>query len=214
MSRISEHASGASKTAPRSGTAAAWRELSVAMSGCVLCPDLASNRTHVVPGVASAGADVLLIGEAPGAQEDATALPFVGKSGQLLDKLLAEAGLPREQVAIANVVKCRPPGNRKPRRAEVEHCRPWLKRQISVLDPLVLITLGGTAAEWAFGSGARISALREEPVTFDGRRTVVTYHPSAAIRFGPKGRPLAALREDLARAADLAGQLRAERLGG
>jgi uracil-DNA glycosylase family 4 len=130
-------------------------------------------------------------------------VPFVGRSGQLLDSLLTEAGLDREQVAITNVLKCRPPGNRKPRRGEVVRCRPWLARQIELLDPRVVVALGGTAAEWFFGPGTRIAALREQVHDHAGRALVVTYHPSAAIRFGPAGAPLAALRDDLATVARL-----------
>jgi tRNA threonylcarbamoyl adenosine modification protein YjeE len=183
-------------------------ELATCAERCVACPELAATRTTVVVGCMPPGAEVLLIGEAPGAQEDVTGVPFVGKSGQLLDKLLAEAGMPRDRVAVANVLKCRPPGNRKPRRDEVENCRPWLERQIELLDPLVICTLGGTAAEWAFGTGVRIAALRGNEHTFHGRPLVATYHPAAAIRFGPNGAPLAALREDLALVARLAAERR------
>lgn len=188
-----------------------WDALTQRVRRCAACPELAASRTQVVPGVRPAPpqpTDVLLVGEAPGAQEDALGVPFVGKSGQLLDRLLAEAGLPRERLAVANVLKCRPPANRKPRRAEVARCRPWLLRQIELIDPAVLVALGGTAAEWFFGPGARIAALREEPQTFDDRPLLVTYHPSAAIRFGPAGAPLAALRADLAAAAELVRQVR------
>jgi DNA polymerase len=187
---------------------ATWAELATCARLCVACPELVAARTTVVVGTAPAGADVLLIGEAPGAQEDATGVPFVGKSGQLLDALLAEAGMPRERVAVANVLKCRPPGNRKPRRDEVGNCRPWLERQIDLLRPLVICTLGGTAAEWALGGGVRIAALRDAKHTYRGRPLVATYHPSAAIRFGPGGAPLHALREDLALVARLAAERR------
>jgi DNA polymerase len=192
---------------PAGAAAAAtgWADLVTAVQGCVACPELAASRTQVVPGVAPPGADVLLVGEAPGAQEDETGVPFVGRSGRLLDGLLGEAGLRRDQVAVANVLKCRPPANRKPRRAEVARCRPWLDRQLDLLDPVVVVALGGTAAEWFVGPGARIAALRDQgrvtPLRHGGRRLLVTYHPSAAIRFGPRGAPLAALREDLAEVA-------------
>ena len=184
-----------------------WNELVAAVQGCVACADLAAARTRVVAGERPPGAEVLLVGEAPGAQEDAAGVPFVGRSGQLLDQLLAEAGLRREQVAVANVLKCRPPDNRTPRRAEVQRCRPWLARQLDLVDPRVVVALGSTAAAWFFGPSARIGALRDrsrtEPLTYDGRRLLVTYHPSAAIRFGPKGAPVAALRDDLAQVAAL-----------
>jgi uracil-DNA glycosylase family 4 len=186
-----------------------WEELAATVRGCVACPELAATRTQVVPGVRPPGADVLLVGEAPGAQEDAGGEPFVGRSGQLLDSLLIEAGLPRQQVAIVNVLRCRPPGNRKPKRAEVARCRPWLDRQLELMAPVVVVALGGTAAEWFFGPTARIGVLREQRLTHGGRPVVVTYHPSAAIRFGPNGAPLAALRADLALAAGLAAEERA-----
>jgi uracil-DNA glycosylase len=184
-----------------------WEALAVTVRGCLACPELVACRTTVVAGIlpsACTRADVLLVGEAPGAQEDEAGMPFVGKSGQLLDSLLAEARLSRERVAVANVLKCRPPGNRKPRRGEVARCRPWLTRQIELADPRVVVALGGTAAEWFFGPGARIAALRAGVHEYDGRALVVSYHPSAAIRFGPAGAPLAALRDDLIRVARLA----------
>lgn len=198
-------------TAPGQPT---WAALTSAVRGCLACPELVASRTTVVSGVlpgSGARPDVLLVGEAPGVQEDEAGLPFVGRSGQLLDQLLAEAGLLRSRVAVANVLKCRPPGNRKPRRAEVTRCRPWLERQIELADPLLVVALGGTAAEWFFGPGARVSALRGGPHLNAGRRVVVTYHPSAAIRFGPAGAPLAALRDDLVAAARLVRPGRLER---
>lgn len=191
--------------APGAGT---WDDLAATMRGCVACPELVVSRTTVVAGVRpwdESRADVLLVGEAPGAQEDLAGVPFVGRSGQLLDSLLAEAGIERSRVAVANVLKCRPPRNRKPRRAEVARCRPWLARQIELADPCVVVALGGTAAEWFFGPGARIAGLREHVHDYDGHALVVTYHPSAAIRFGPNGAPLAALRDDLATVAGLVG---------
>jgi len=198
-------------TAPDIGarTAGSCEELSAVVRGCTACAELAEGRTRVVPGTFPPGADVLLIGEAPGAQEDASGVPFVGRAGQLLDRLLGEAGMPREQVAVANVLKCRPPGNRKPRRPEVETCRPWLLRQIELADPVLLVTLGGTAAEWALGPGTRLGAARGVVHVCAGRPLLVTYHPSAAIRFGPRGAAMAALRADLAWAARLAADLRA-----
>ena len=170
------------------------------MRGCVACPELAATRTSVVVGtlpVDTARTPVLLVGEAPGATEDESGVPFVGAAGRLLDQLLADAGLPRPNVAIANVLKCRPPSNRKPSRGEVTNCRGWLSAQIELIDPLVICALGGTAAEWFFGATARIAALRGQPHVVGNRQVFVTYHPSAAIRFGPNGLPRAALAEDL-----------------
>ncbi len=188
-----------------------WATLADTVCQCVACPQLVAGRTRVVAGVAPAGADVLLLGEAPGASEDATGTPFVGRAGQLLDSLLAQAGLPRARVAVANVLKCRPPGNRKPTRSEIHTCRPWLARQIEVLDPVLIVTLGGTAAEWALGGSTKINAVRGTVQKYERWPVLCTYHPSAAIRFGPNGAPLAALRDDLTAAAALAGRLRADR---
>jgi uracil-DNA glycosylase len=181
-----------------------WANLATQIKACVACTELAATRTHVVVGaVPVGGAAVLLVGEAPGATEDATGLPFVGKAGGLLDQLLDEVGLPRPTVAVANVLKCRPPGNRQPSKAEVVNCRGWLTAQIAAVDPQVICALGGTAARWFFGDRAKIAELRGRAHAIDGRAVVSTYHPSAAIRFGPGGMPRAALREDLAFVAGL-----------
>lgn len=184
--------------------AAASTELSAiagAARDCVACPELVSTRTHVVPGDFPAGARLLLVGEAPGAQEDLSGRPFVGRGGQLLDQLLADAGLDRGHVAVANTLKCRPPGNRAPTRAEVARCAGWLDRQVHLVAPALVVTLGGTALGWAMGPGHRLRDVRGKVHPWRGTRLVATYHPSAAIRFGPSGAPLAALRADLALAA-------------
>ncbi|MEZ5117305.1 MAG: uracil-DNA glycosylase [Candidatus Nanopelagicales bacterium] len=181
--------------------AGAWRELAGQVDGCRAC-DLGLVRTHAVPGDLPDPYDggpvpLLLVGEAPGADEDALGRPFVGRSGRLLDQLLDEAGLDRTGVAVANVLKCRPPGNRAPRARELAACRPWLHRQLALLQPRVVVTLGGSATTWFFGRGARLTTLRGRPHEVDGRTVFATYHPSAALRFGPRGAPLAGLREDL-----------------
>lgn len=181
--------------APRAAT---WGELVAWARRCTACPELVAGRTQVVAGVCpEEGAKVLLVGEAPGAQEDACGVPFVGRAGQLLDELLAEAGLPRERVAVTNVVKCRPPGNRKPTRAETARCVPWLTRQIELADPRVICALGTTAAQWALGRPVKITQVRGRLLEYGGRTLVVTYHPAAAVRSGPNGAPWAALQEDL-----------------
>jgi len=168
---------------------------------CVACPELAAERQTVVPGEFTAGASLLLVGEAPGAQEDATGRPFVGKGGQLLDRLLAAAGLDRELIAVANTLKCRPPGNRTPTRAELHRCRGWLDRQVDLADPQLVVTLGGTALSWALGTGHRLGDVRGRLHEWRGRSLLATYHPSAALRFGPNGAPMAALAADLRLAA-------------
>lgn len=192
--------------APRAGT---WAELAGMAARCVACPELAAARTQVVVGTAPPTARVLLIGEAPGAREDETGVPFVGRAGQLLDELLAQAGLPRDHAAVVNVLKCRPPGNRKPAGDEIAHCTPWLARQIELVDPRVVGALGGTAAAWALGRQVRIGQERGRVLRLSGqndradRPLVVTYHPAAA-RFGRRGGQLTALRDDLRLVAELA----------
>ena len=190
-----------------------WASLAALASTCVACPELAATRTTVVFGdrPESSPCDLVLLGEAPGAEEDATGRPFVGRSGQLLDELLEQAGAPRASVGVVNVLKCRPPRNRKPARAEVANCGGFLDRQLLLLDPLVLVALGGTATEAVMGKGARLTQLRGTEHHVGGRSVVVTYHPSAALRFGPNGVPRAALGADLALAAELAARLRTER---
>jgi DNA polymerase len=147
------------------------------------------------------------VGEAPGATEDETGRPFVGKSGALLDQLLAEAGLDRAECAVLNVVKCRPPGNRTPKAPEVARCSGWLNRQIELLDPPAIVALGLSAAKWFLGPRTVLARAREHGVhPWNGRGLYVTYHPSAAIRFGPNGAPRAALAADLRQVAYLVGK--------
>ena len=165
--------------------------------GCTACPELAATRTHVVPGAFPAGATLLVLGEAPGAQEDQTGQPFVGRSGQLLDALLAEVGADRAEVGVLNTVKCRPPGNRPPTRAESATCRGWTSRQLELAGPSVVVALGLSAARWFLGPGT-LSSLRGRLHDAGGVRVLPTYHPSAALRHGPGGEPRRLLREDLA----------------
>jgi uracil-DNA glycosylase family 4 len=179
-----------------------WPALAAAMSGCTACA-LAESRQRVVPGVMPADARVLLVGEAPGRSEDEGGLPFIGRSGRLLDDLLGEVGLDRSELAVCNTVKCRPPDNRTPKRAELDTCRPWLDRQVEVIGPDVVVTLGGTALAWALGRGVRIGEVHGTVHERAGHVVVPTYHPSAALRFGPSGAPALALRADLRVVADL-----------
>ncbi len=171
------------------------------IAGCRICPELVASRHSTVAGQFPMLARLLLVGEAPGAEEDAQGEPFVGRSGQLLDTLLTAAGLPRATVAVANVVKCRPPANRAPRAREVMACRPFLEQQVRLAEAALVVCLGGTATRWFFGKGARLTALRGTVHTVGGRHVMATYHPSAALRFGPNGEPLQALRDDLIAAA-------------
>jgi DNA polymerase len=175
------------------------------IAGCPRCPELVATRTHPVPGELQVGHRLVLVGEAPGQEEDRSGRPFVGRSGQLLERVLAESGLLRSDVGIANVLKCRPPGNRPPARAEREACRGYLEAQLTAVDPVVVLALGGTAVSWFLGPAARLTRLRGQVLDWRGRTLLVTYHPSAALRFGPNGQPMAALRADVAHAVVLAG---------
>ena len=190
----------AEEVAAAAAAATDWSELAAAASGCLACPELSATRRHVVVGdvPVSGRALVAIVGEAPGATEDETGRPFVGRSGALLDELLDAAGLDRGRAAVLNVVKCRPPGNRTPRTAEVARCSGWLRRQLALLDPPAVVALGLSSAKWFLGPRTVLARARETgPHQWEGRRLHVTYHPSAAIRFGPNGAPRAALAADL-----------------
>lgn len=165
---------------------------------CTRCR-LAEGRTHVVFGMGNPHADVLFVGEGPGADEDASGLPFVGRSGKLLDRMMAEEmGLTRTECYIANMVKCRPPANRDPRPDEMVTCRPWLDAQLARIDPKVVVTLGNVATRTLLGRREGISQLRGRCYPWQGRLVVPTFHPSAALR-GTQG-AAAGMRADLVRA--------------
>ena len=193
----------ADEVARTAAAAPDWAALAAAATPCRACPELAATRQHVVVGDVpeSGAARFVLVGEAPGAQEDASGRPFVGKSGALLDLLLAEAGLQRREGAVLNVVKCRPPGNRTPKLAEVARCSGWLRRQLELLGAPVVVALGLSAAKWFLGPRTVLAQVRGRPHLLDGRQVWATYHPSAAIRFGPNGAPRAGLLADLAAVA-------------
>jgi uracil-DNA glycosylase family 4 len=171
--------------------------LAVAVRLCVACPELAETRTTVVVGDTPARPRLLIVGEAPGASEDLVGRPFIGKGGQLLNELMAQAGLSRADAAVLNVLKCRPPSNRTPLRTEVLRCTGWLDRQVELLDPPLVLTLGRTALSWALGAKVTLAGVRGVVHEWRGRRLVASYHPSAAIRFGPRGAPRLALESDL-----------------
>lgn len=145
---------------------------------CGLCP----NRTHAVPGEGNPAAELVLVGEGPGATEDETGRPFVGAAGKLLEGILGAIGLSRDDVFICNVVKCRPPKNRKPLPDEVAACIPYLHRQLGIIRPRVILTLGGTAAESLLGVKQSLGQLRGQVHTYDGIPLIVTYHPAALLR--------------------------------
>jgi uracil-DNA glycosylase len=171
--------------------------LAKTVRGCFACPELARARTTVVVGDTPVQPRLLVVGEAPGANEDVAGRPFVGKGGQLLDELMSGVGLKRADAAVLNVLKCRPPANRTPSRAEALRCTSWLDRQVELLDPPLVLTLGRTALTWALGAKVTLDEVRGRVHGWRGRRLVVSYHPSAAIRFGPHGAPRAALEADL-----------------
>jgi uracil-DNA glycosylase len=154
-------------------------------SVCEKCP-LSTTRTKVVFGSGNADADLMFVGEAPGAEEDRQGLPFVGRAGALLTDLLKGIGLEREDVFIANVLKCRPPGNRDPQPIEIESCEPYLSQQVHLIEPRVVCTLGNFATKLLTGSRTGISKVRGEPQVHSlGGRTVFVmplFHPAAALR--------------------------------
>jgi DNA polymerase len=153
------------------------------VASCRAC-DLCETRTQTVFGVGSPNADLMIIGEAPGADEDRQGEPFVGRAGQLLNLMLAAIGLCREQVYIANILKCRPPGNRDPRPEEALRCEPFLMRQIAVIRPRVLLSVGRISAQKLLKTDTPIGKLRGRWLEFGPDRTplMVTYHPAYLLR--------------------------------
>jgi DNA polymerase len=160
---------------------ATLEEIARAVATCTRCP-LYATATHPVPGEGNPNADLLVVGEAPGAEEDASGRPFVGASGQLLTKILAAISLSREDVFICNVVKHRPPGNRNPEPDEVEACSPYLVRQLELVRPKAILTLGNFAAQTLLGTKLGISKLRGQVHRYHGIPLVATYHPAALLR--------------------------------
>jgi DNA polymerase len=146
------------------------------------CCELCRDRTNAVPGEGNPHASLMLVGEGPGATEDATGRPFVGQAGKLLDDILQAIDVPRETVYITNIVKCRPPQNRKPLPDEIAACIPYLHRQIELIRPKVLVALGGTAGEAMLGVRKSLGELRTKVHSFNGIPLVVTYHPAALLR--------------------------------
>ncbi|HEX6389637.1 MAG TPA: uracil-DNA glycosylase, partial [Solirubrobacteraceae bacterium] len=153
--------------------------------GCTNCPQLAATRTTVVFGSGNADADLMFVGEAPGANEDRQGVPFVGQAGKLLDTLLEEIGLSRGDVFVSNTLKCRPPGNRDPHPAEIEACQSYLMRQVELIEPRVICTLGNFATKLLRGDPTGITRLHgREEVRVVGTRAVRLYpmfHPAAAL---------------------------------
>jgi len=173
---------------------ASFEELEREALACQRCP-LAAGRTQVVFGVGDPAADLVFVGEGPGEQEDLQGIPFVGRAGQLLTRLIEGIGFTRDDVYIANVVKCRPPGNRDPLPAEIDACRPYLDAQLAFLDPKIVVTLGNFATKLLLETKEGITKLRGREFPFrDGALLIPALHPSAVLRNG--GAALAQARAD------------------
>ena len=172
-----------------------WGDLRHDALGCTKCR-LAEGRTQVVFGVGDEAANLVFVGEGPGAEEDRQGIPFVGRGGQLLTRLIEGIGMTRDEVYIANVVKCRPPDNRDPQPDEIEACRPYLEAQLDFLEPRVLVTLGNFATKLLLDTKQGITKIRGQEFPFrDGRAVLVpTLHPAAVLRGG--GASLAQVRSD------------------
>ncbi len=151
------------------------------IKGCMKCA-LGATRTHFVFGVGSAQADLMLIGEAPGRDEDLKGIPFVGRAGQLLTLMLQSINLKRDEVFIANVLKCRPPNNRDPQPDEIEKCEPYLLKQIEMISPKLIVTLGRFASASLLRTKSALGTLREEVHNYNQVPLLVTYHPAALLR--------------------------------
>lgn len=159
-----------------------WTQLKASVAGCTACP-LHQARTRTVFGVGDENADWLWVGEGPGAEEDASGEPFVGQAGKLLDNMLAAISLQRgRNVYIANIVKCRPPGNRNPEPAEAQQCAPYLARQIELIQPKLIIALGKVAAQNLLHTNATVASLRGKLHEHSGIPLIVTYHPAYLLR--------------------------------
>jgi uracil-DNA glycosylase len=171
-----------------------------ALESCTRC-SLAHSRTRVVVGSGPSEPALVVVGEAPGRHEDEGGEPFVGRSGQLLFRLLGEIGLTREECFVTNVVKCRPPANRTPRPLEIDACAPWFDAQLASLGPAPVLALGATAARSVFEHRLGIGVVHGRVLEARGRRGLATYHPAAALRGGE--RVVALMRGDLATLASL-----------
>jgi DNA polymerase len=184
--------------------------LAAEAAGCTRCP-LRGQATQVVFADGDPGADLMLVGEGPGAEEDRQGVPFVGAAGQLLNRILEAAEIKREEIYIANVVKCRPPGNRLPQKDEVASCLPLLMRQIEIVSPKILVCLGSLATQALIGQNSRVSSLRGTWHTMGEIRIMPTFHPAALLRDPAKKRPV---WEDMKLVRDAYRQLRQGREAG
>ena len=161
---------------------AALQAIRDVIGDCTRCPLAYAGRRTIVFGDGDPNARLMFVGEGPGADEDASGIPFVGKAGQLLNNMIAAMGLKREQVYIANIVKCRPPANRTPEPVEANTCSPFLLEQIDTIQPEVIVALGGTAATYMLGVKQSLASLRGTWHTCRGAKVAVTYHPAYLLR--------------------------------
>ena len=189
---------------------ASFEELQRQALACTKCPLATQGRSQVVFGDGDPHADLVFVGEGPGAEEDKQGIPFVGRAGKLLTQLIEGIGLRRDEVYIANVVKCRPPGNRDPQPDEIESCRPYLEAQLSFIKPTVLVTLGNFATKLLLETKDGITKLRGREFPFRERAVLIpALHPSAVLRSG--GTALAQSRADFVRVKRALGRVSAER---
>jgi uracil-DNA glycosylase len=173
---------GASEAAPTNDPTAALRLIREDIGDCTRCRLHKQGRKQIVFGVGNPRAELMFIGEAPGADEDERGEPFVGRAGQLLTNMIKAMGLSREEVYIANIIKCRPPNNRQPERDECETCSPFLMRQIEAIAPKAIVALGAVAAKTLLAINAPMSELRGRWYDFRGTKLAVTYHPAFLLR--------------------------------
>ncbi len=174
-------------------------ELESKIKNCVKCP-LGQTRTNFVFGTGNPKSEIVFIGEAPGADEDLQGEPFVGRAGQLLNQLLANVGFRRDEVYICNVLKCRPPGNRDPQPSEIELCSPYLIKQLEIIKPKLIVSLGRFPVQTLLKTNAPLGSLRGQIFEWRGIKMIVTYHPAAALRNQQWKRPLL---EDLRKAKEI-----------
>jgi uracil-DNA glycosylase family 4 len=183
---------------PETLTTRTLAQAALAASSCPKCR-LSGGRTQVVYGTGSSDADLMFIGEGPGFHEDKQGVPFVGAAGQLLNTMLAEQGIAREDVYIANVIKCRAPGNRDPLPDEIDACKPWLEEQLRLIRPGVVCTLGNFATRFVLQQQSSISKVRGQRFRIDGRIVIPTFHPAAILHGGGMAsKQMQALRDDFA----------------
>lgn len=158
-----------------------WEELEQACKNCTKCK-LFSNRKNVVIGKGNKNANIMFIGEGPGADEDVQGVPFVGKAGQLMDKAFQAIGIKKEEIYIANIVKCRPPNNRNPEYEEADSCKEYLESQIKLVNPKIIVLLGSVALKNILGKEYGITASRGKWFEKDGMKILPTFHPAALLR--------------------------------